>query len=42
MQHRGPSRQCGFTLLELIAVIIIVSIASVPLFSLFSHAGSGL
>jgi prepilin-type N-terminal cleavage/methylation domain-containing protein len=32
-------RQQGFTLLELVAVIIIVAIASVPLFGLFSQAG---
>jgi prepilin-type N-terminal cleavage/methylation domain-containing protein len=34
--------QHGFTLIELIAVIIIVSIATVPLFSLFSQAGFSL
>ena len=34
--------QRGFTLVELIAVIIIVSIATVPLFSLFSQAGFSL
>ncbi len=32
----------GFTLLELVAVLLIVAIASVPLFSLFSQAGIGL
>ena len=35
-------RQAGFTLIELIAVIIIISIAAVPLFSLFSQAGFSL
>ncbi len=31
------SRQQGFTLIELVAVIIIMAIASVPLFGLFSQ-----
>jgi len=34
--------QNGFTLLELVLVIIIVSIASVPLFGMFSQAASSL
>jgi len=38
-----PGRpQRGFTLLELVAVILIVTIAAVPLFGLFSQAGIGL
>ncbi len=34
--------QRGFTLLELVGVILILAIASVPLFSLFTQAGIGL
>ena len=34
--------QSGFTLIEMVLVIIIISIASVPLFSLFSRAASSL
>ena len=34
-----PTIQRGFTLIELIAVIIIMAVASVPLFGLFSQAG---
>jgi len=34
--------QKGFTLIELVAVILIVSIAAIPLFSLFSQAGIGM
>ena len=36
------NRQRGFTLIELVAVIIIISVASVPLFGLFSQASSKL
>lgn len=32
-------RQRGFTLIEVVLVIIILSVASVPLFGLFSQAG---
>ena len=32
-------RQRGFTLIELVAVIVIISVAAVPLFGLFSQAG---
>jgi len=34
--------QKGFTLIELVLVIIIISIASVPLFGMFSRAASSL
>lgn len=34
--------QRGFTLIELIAVMVIIAIAAVPLFSLFSQAGRSL
>ena len=34
--------QKGFTLIELVLVIIIISVASVPLFSLYSQATSSL
>ena len=34
--------QDGFTLIELIAVIIIIAVAAVPLFGLFSQAGLSL
>jgi prepilin-type N-terminal cleavage/methylation domain-containing protein len=36
------NRQSGFTLIELVLVIIIIAVASVPLFSLFSRAASSL
>jgi len=42
MSKTGYRRQQGFTLLELVAVILIVAVASVPLFTLFSQAGIGL
>jgi len=35
----SATEQRGFTLIELIVVIIIMAIASVPLFGLFSQAG---
>jgi prepilin-type N-terminal cleavage/methylation domain-containing protein len=41
----SPSRhraQQGFTLIELVAVIIIIAVAAVPLFGLFSQAGRSL
>jgi hypothetical protein len=38
----GVREQGGFTLMELIAIIVIVAIASVPLFGLFSQAGISL
>jgi len=38
---KAPGQQ-GFTLIELIAVIIIMAVASVPLFGLFSQAGGSL
>jgi len=34
--------QNGFTLIEMVLVIIIISVASVPLFGLFSRAASSL
>jgi prepilin-type N-terminal cleavage/methylation domain-containing protein len=34
--------QTGFTLIEMVLVIIIISVASVPLFSLFSQASTSL
>ena len=34
--------QNGFTLIEMVLVIIIISIASVPLFGMFSQAASSL
>jgi prepilin-type N-terminal cleavage/methylation domain-containing protein len=34
--------QNGFTLIEMVLVIIIISIASVPLFGMFSRASSSL
>ena len=34
--------QSGFTLIELVLVIIIISIAAVPLFGMFSQAASSL
>ncbi|GEM_PF-873339 len=34
--------QCGFTLIELVLVIVIISVASVPLFSLFTQASTSL
>ena len=34
--------QKGFTLVEMVLVIIIISVASVPLFSLFSQASTSL
>ena len=34
--------QRGFTLIELIAVIIVIAVATVPLFGLFSQAGRSL
>jgi prepilin-type N-terminal cleavage/methylation domain-containing protein len=34
--------QNGFTLIEMVLIIIIISIASVPLFGLFSSAASSL
>jgi prepilin-type N-terminal cleavage/methylation domain-containing protein len=34
--------QQGFTLIELVAVIIIIAVASAPLFGLFSQAGRSL
>jgi prepilin-type N-terminal cleavage/methylation domain-containing protein len=34
--------QRGFTLIELVAVIVIIAIAAVPLFGLFSQAGRSL
>jgi len=34
--------QKGFTLIELVLVIIIISVASVPIFSLFSQASTSL
>jgi len=34
--------QNGFTLIEMVLVIIIISIASIPLFGLFSRAASSL
>jgi prepilin-type N-terminal cleavage/methylation domain-containing protein len=34
--------QTGFTLIEMVLVIIIISIASVPLFGMFSQAASSL
>ncbi len=34
--------QKGFTLIELVMVIIIISVASVPLFGMFSQASSSL
>jgi len=34
--------QQGFTLIELVAVIIIIAVAAVPLFGLFSQAGRSL
>lgn len=37
----GP-RQRGFTLLELVAVMLVIAIASVPLLGLFSGASLGL
>ncbi len=36
------SRESGFTLIELVLVIIIISVASIPLFGLFSRAASSL
>lgn len=36
------SVQQGFTLIELIAVIVIMAIASVPLFGLFSQSGASM
>ncbi len=36
------TEQSGFTLIELIAVIIIIAVAAVPLFGLFSQAGRSL
>ena len=36
------SSQKGFTLIEMVLVVIIMSIASVPLFGLFSQAASSL
>jgi len=35
----STTKQQGFTLIELIAVIIIMAIASVPLFGLFTQSG---
>ncbi|HED19020.1 MAG TPA: type II secretion system protein [Gammaproteobacteria bacterium] len=35
-------RQKGFTLIEMVLVIIIIAVASVPLFSLFSQASLSL
>jgi prepilin-type N-terminal cleavage/methylation domain-containing protein len=34
--------QNGFTLIEMVLVIVIISVASVPLFGLFSRAASSL
>ncbi len=34
--------QYGFTLIEIILVIVIISVASVPLFGLFSQAGTSM
>lgn len=34
--------QKGFTLIELVLVVVIISVASVPLFGLFSQASSSL
>jgi prepilin-type N-terminal cleavage/methylation domain-containing protein len=34
--------QTGFTLIEMVLVVIIISVASVPLFGMFSRAASSL
>ena len=35
-------RQTGFTLIELVAVIVILAVAAVPLFGLFTQASASL
>ena len=42
MSRRVRRVQQGFTLIELVAVIIIIAVAAVPLFGLFSQAGRSL
>jgi len=42
MSRREHRVQQGFTLIELVAVIIIIAVAAVPLFGLFSQAGRSL
>jgi prepilin-type N-terminal cleavage/methylation domain-containing protein len=42
MSLDNSTGQRGFTLIELVAVIIVVAIAAVPLFGLFSQAGLSL
>jgi prepilin-type N-terminal cleavage/methylation domain-containing protein len=39
MTNRGRRAQKGFTLIEIILVIVILSIAAVPLFGQFSRSG---
>lgn len=39
---RTAARQKGFTLIELVLVIVIITVASMPLFSLFTQATSSL
>lgn len=39
MNTRFRNRQLGFTLIELVAVIIVMAVAAVPLFGLFSQSG---
>jgi len=41
-QLRTPANQAGFTLIELIVVLVIIAVASVPLFGLFSQASISL
>lgn len=40
--HTAAGGQAGFTLIELVLVIVMITVASVPLFSLFTQATSSL
>lgn len=39
MRIMKPGIQSGFTLIELVAVVLVLAVAAVPLFSLFSQSG---